>query len=54
MIYKTLHGKLKIVQLESHSKKGRDEYRHSERVTKHMQYSPKSANLKQKHARMCI
>ena len=33
MIYKTLHGKLKIVQLESHSKKGRDEYRCSERVS---------------------
>jgi hypothetical protein len=33
MIYKTLHGKLKIVQLESHSKKGRDEYRYSEKVS---------------------
>jgi hypothetical protein len=33
MIYKTLHGKLNIVQLESHSKKGRVEYRCSERVS---------------------
>jgi hypothetical protein len=33
MIYKTLHGKLNIVQLESHSKKERVEYRCSERVS---------------------